>query len=732
MVAKRRKKRTRSPAASSAAPAPLATKRLRRRRLILGLILLAAAAVYANSLGNDFVWDDDKLIVQDPAIKTTKHFSEIWLKDFFYRHEDDIAYGYYRPAVTMTYIMDYKLWSLDPRGYHLTNVLLHVGCTLLVALCLMALGIDDRGVMAATLLFAVHPIHTENVTWIAGRTDLVAFLFTALSLFLVLRYKPPPAPHSGAVNDRESAKGSKSRADSPSSSRRWLLILSLVSFALAMLAKEMSLVLLPWLGLIYLLRYRLGWIGSVRATLPHAAVAAAYFVWRFGVIRLPGPGDSSGATFFEVLITAPSVIVRYLGKLLAPVELNAYLQHPYVESLLDLRFVLPAVVLAALTWVTFKLRERFPDLFLMAALLPVTFLPVLNFKRIAGPNDMGSVMAERFCYFPSFPMVGLLGIAFALALSDSPRAWPRQLAIGTLGALVIGGAILTVNRNRDWTDELTFLNKTLEQSPTAVLLWGNLADEHTKSDNFEAAAEALDKGHELSSGTDYQIASSRVFWYASQGKPEDAIPLQERIARTAGRGAAQARNNLAYLYRVTGREQEAQRILRALLSAGRDYADVHVNLAEIYRSQGQMEKAIEHYEEAYVESPHDSAIALSLAALHLGTGGAGRAEEIYRQQLELYPNDPDLLGNLATTRFRAGDAEGAFVLYRDLVGRHPDYVHGRISYAQALFSANRLPEAIRQLEAAAPAAAGTGLEQHVLSLLSEARATLAAGTDPSG
>lgn len=732
MVAKRRRKRTRSSASSPTAATSQAPKRLRWRRFILGLVLLAGAAVYANSLGNDFVWDDDKLIVQDPAIKTTKHFSEIWLKDFFYRHEDDVAYGYYRPAVTMTYIMDYNLWSLDPRGYHLTNVLLHVGCTLLVALCLMALGIDDRAVMAATLLFAVHPIHTENVTWIAGRTDLVAFLFTALSLLLVVRSQPPPAPGTDATGNGERTKAAKGDRSAAPGKRRWLLVLSLVSFALAMLAKEMSLVLLPWLGLIYLIRYRLGWIGSVRATLPHAAVAAAYFVWRFGVIRLPGPGDASGATFFEVLITAPSVMVRYLGKLLAPVELNAYLQHPYVESLFDLRFVLPAALLAALAWLTFKLRERYPDLFLMAVLLPVTFLPVLNFKRIAGPNDMGSVMAERFCYFPSFPMVGLFGIAFAIALRDSPKAWTRQLAMGTLAALVIGGSILTVYRNRDWNDELSFLNKTLEQSPKAVLLWGNLADEHTKSDNFEAAADALDRGQKLSSGSDYQIASSRVFWYASQGKPEDAIPLQERIARTAGRGAAQARNNLAYLYRVTGREQEAQRILRALLSAGRDYSDVHVNLAEIYRSQGLAEKAIEHYEEAYVESPHDSAIALSLAALHLGAEGADRAEKIYRQQLELYPDDPDLLGNLATTRFRAGDLEGAFSLYRNLVGRHPGYVHGRISYAQALFSANRLPEAIRQLEAAAAAAAGTRLEQRVLALLAEARAGLAAGTDPSG
>jgi tetratricopeptide (TPR) repeat protein len=732
MSPKPSKKRSKRTPNGDPTPVP---DRLRGRRWILALILIAAAGVYANSVPNEFVWDDDKLIVQDPAIKTTQYFNEIWLKDFFYRHEDDVAYGYYRPVVTLSYMMDYSFWGLAPAGYHVTNILLHVACTLLVALCLLRLGIGDRATLAATALFAIHPIHTENVAWIAGRTDLVAFLFTALSLYLFLRGLSATATSEAGGDGKGASKragkkaadrGQRDTAPPLRPATRWLAA-SLASFALAMLAKEMSLVLLPWLGLIFLLHYRRSWSESIRATLPHAAVAIGYFIWRFGVIHIPGPGDGTEESLFVVLLTAPSLIVRYLGKLLAPLELTGYLQHPYVDGIAEPRVLLPVASLAALTWVAFRLRERFPDLFLMAAMLPVSFLPVLNFKRIAGPLDMGSVMAERFCYFPSFPLVAMLGIGFSLATATARPAWLRRSASAALALLVLVGATATVRRNRDWKDDRTFFEKTLTQTPTAGLLWGNLADVYTEAGDYEAAEEALRRGMEVAPRTDYQIASSLVYWYASQGRAQEAIPLQERIVRKTGRGVAQAKNNLAYLYRVTGRGEEAKKILADLLDEGRDYSDVHVNIAEIYRSQGLPESAIRHYEKAYAESPHDQGIAFALCALYLQTGDAERAETVYREQRRLYPDDPDVLGNMATARFHQRDLEGAIALYRELLDRHPGYVRGRISYAQALFAQGRLELAVAELETAAAQAAGTALEVQARSLLAEARAAIARG-----
>jgi len=334
-------------------------------------------------------------------------------------------------------------------------------------------------------------------------------------------------------------------------------------------------------------------------------------------------------------------------------------------------------------------------------------------------------MAERFCYFPSFPFVAVLGIGFSIATVAARPAWLRRAAVLVLVALVAVGAGATVDRNRDWKDDRTFFQTTLKQTPTAGLLWGNLADVYTQDGEYAAAEEALQRGLEVASRTDYQIASSLVFWYASQGRAEEAIPLQEQIVRSTGRGAAQAKNNLAYLYRVTDRGQEAKEILADLLDEGRDYSDVHVNIAEIYRSDGLPDSAIRHYEKAYVESPHDQGVAFSLAALHMQTGNAARAEEIYREQRRLYPDDPDVLGNLATSLFHQQDVEGAIALYRELLDRHPGYARGRISYAQALFVQGRLEEAVRELETAATQSAGTALEVQARALLADARAALA-------
>ena len=143
---------------------------------IVGLTLVAIS-VYAPALAGGFVWDDQALIVENTSIHSWTHVGDILSRDFFHLHDDPQPYGYYRPVITLSYLLEYHLWGLRPFGYHATNVLLHAVSTVLVALILRRLRFGDGLCFTVALLFAVHPIHVENVAWIASRKDVLAFLW---------------------------------------------------------------------------------------------------------------------------------------------------------------------------------------------------------------------------------------------------------------------------------------------------------------------------------------------------------------------------------------------------------------------------------------------------------------------------------------------------------------------------------------------------------------------------
>jgi tetratricopeptide (TPR) repeat protein len=646
--------------------------------LLLAGVFAAAIAVYLSSLGGGFVWDDRQLILDDRAIKSWEHLGEIFTQDFFERREDDLPYGYYRPVTTLSYVLDFSLWSLYSPGYHATNLLLHALCSVLVAWLLLELGWGGVATVVAALLFAVHPIHAENVAWIAGRTDPLAFFFCAIAFLCHLR----------SLGDRLSARR-----------RRLLTIISVASFAIAMLAKEMSVVLIGWLAAFHFLPARSYGVSFRRAVLPYAVVTLAYVVWRFVVIEVGVPGVSREHGIFAALLSAPPTIARYLSWLVIPVGPSAYVQNPYVTFIFDERLIFSIIFFAVAFLIGTRLIRPRSRTELAIAMLLVSFAPILNFVRVAAPPDMGNVMAERFLYFPSFPFVALVGLGVQSIWRRAAGSTRTQtVIIGAVALVVFALAGATVARNRVWRDEATFLQATLEQAPGAVLLWGNLAQHHLRAGNLEDASDAIDRAATLAPDS-YWVRSARALLYVMNGRVAEAIPLQKSIAIEARYGRIPALNNLAYLYRVTNQEDEAVEILEEIVERDQGYVDVYFNLAEIYAARGEIDAARRQYHKALDDRPNQLRVAEALASLELAGGRIEEAERIYHRMLESYPDDPRLLNNIALMRYRGGDIGGALRILEALVEDHPQHARARINYAQLLYGAGRAEEAVGHLEA---------------------------------
>ncbi|HEX3726407.1 MAG TPA: hypothetical protein VHV08_09195 [Pirellulales bacterium] len=146
----------------------------------LALVVLVAC-VYAPTLGNGFIWDDDAYVEHNPTLLSLAGLRDIWLKPG--------AVPQYYPLVHTTFWMEHHLWGLDPFGYHLVNLLLHAVAVLLVWRLLVRLAVP--GAWLAAAIFAVHPVGVESVAWITERKNVLSAALALGALLAYLSFSPP-------------------------------------------------------------------------------------------------------------------------------------------------------------------------------------------------------------------------------------------------------------------------------------------------------------------------------------------------------------------------------------------------------------------------------------------------------------------------------------------------------------------------------------------------------------
>ncbi|MFQ5668688.1 MAG: hypothetical protein ACE5I7_19980, partial [Candidatus Binatia bacterium] len=171
-----------APAGGTAVRAPVHQAGL---LLLVLLVVLVAVAVYLNAIPDGFVFDD-KLIQRDPRIHLQTSFWTIFVTDYWYKYIGTSA-DLYRPLTIASYALNYAVAGLSSPAFHAVNILLHaLVCALLVVL-LDALVRDRALAVVSALLFATHPIHTEAVTGIVGRAEILTALFLLAALYLHVR-----------------------------------------------------------------------------------------------------------------------------------------------------------------------------------------------------------------------------------------------------------------------------------------------------------------------------------------------------------------------------------------------------------------------------------------------------------------------------------------------------------------------------------------------------------------
>jgi tetratricopeptide (TPR) repeat protein len=532
------------------------------------IISAVVAVVYINSLFNGFALDDTGYVINNESVHG---FSVENMSAIFTSIPNTQTY---LPVTDLTYMLDFELWGLEPFGYHLSNLLYYMVCCLLLYAYLQRQlarwGAGRDGIaLAATLVFAVHPVHVESVAGIAQRKDLVSGIAFFASLLLYLIYKERKQPVHYAA--------------------------SLLLFATAMLSKGTTLVLPPILVLIELLepgkeagRTR----GIVMRTMTFfyigAAISTVHYAMGITVqnvyINQYGPGMGYGLR----VLSAFKAAVEYTGLLIVPYPLTVVHDFEMAHRAFEPSLLLSIAAVVAAVCAAFAWREKWPVFSFSTGFFLLCLGPVV------GLVPTSTIIAERYLFLPS---AGACILAAYLARGDwRLPAKPSAGRAGTalLAAVIICFSGITIKRNSDWKDYLTLYLSGLKHNPDSVRLNWFTGWEYFIQKRYPEAFEKFDRARELDPSFTTQIQVFSALRAMAEGRPQEILSILENIKIPERMEFREVNYLYGAALMMKGENENARRYLESAIRSRKSFGIV---------PQGDIKAALDSLERASPKSP---------------------------------------------------------------------------------------------------------------------------------
>ena len=628
------------------------------------ILLLLAFLPYANTLFSNFVYDDNLQILANPFVHSFRHLREIFTTTVWSFQGAQGVTNYYRPLMTFSYLLCYKLFGPVPFGFHLVSMVWNAWVVCLVYWVAQKMFRDRTAALIAAGLFALHPIHTESVAWIAGVTDLqlAAFYLVVFSLYL-------------GLSTGELSVASGESVARPQLGRR-LAIAGV--YVLALLSKEQA-VTLPALLTVYEHFFRDDReVTSTREKmsryLPLWALAALYVLIR--LVYLGGMAavrTRPGLSNKEIVLSAIASVGQYLGKLIWPAHLSAFYVFYKSSQWSDPRVLFGLAGLficgAAFLWLWQHARSAAFSFLWMGA----TLAPVLNARWMPA-----SVFAERYLYLPSVGFCWFVGWGVARILENARLpAFARAITAVAVGAAALAGGIATVRRNRDWRSEQVLFVETLATNPDSGLIRSNLGAVYFNEGDQAGAEREWDQALAAGPRSVFTLINFGVLrqrqarYFEAQEFFERAIRVrpdymdahllyggmleeidrnaeadwQYRLAVTLDPYASAAHLAYGQFLQKLGRLEDAKTQFEDAVAED-DVPEAYDGLGDIDQAWNQTAQAQREFEMAVKGEPFDSHAHFGLGAIEAADGRTADAIRDYRAGLEVDPSNADALAAL--------------------------------------------------------------------------------------
>lgn len=589
--------------------------------------------MYIPAAGGGFVWDDDRYVTNNAALHVPGGLKAIWT--------DCSVTPQYYPLTHTSFWIEYRIWQLNPRGYHAVNITLHAACSVLLFIILRSLGV--RCAWLAAALFGLHPVHVESVAWITERKNVLSGIFYLSSILCWIRY---------FALDRDGNNGNHAPR-SP-----LILLLAMTFFACGLLSKTVVSTLPVTLFLIL-------WWKRKHLSADHGIVIAAMLVCgalmgyltsflEKGQIGAEGAEWSLGS--IERIAVAGRAWWFYIGKLLYPASLSFIYPRWEITGQVAVLLTWPAAAAAvlAVAWVLSRRMGRGPATSL--AHYTVALAPALGFFNVYPMRY--SYVADHFQYLASIGI--LVPVAAAIVYLLGKLRWKPARLVPVAVILVTLG-YMTWERGGIYDSHEALWRDTLKRNPGAWIAHNNLG--------IMTAEEGK------------HVESERHLRRALYLKPDHAGAM----------------TNLGLLYLRTGRTAQALEILQAARLEDPENVNAHLALGDALTEAGIASDAEKSYVAALRLDPGN-------AHAHLGVGisclGRNRFHEAARHlRLVLIKKPDNAAANHAygTVMARLGNTREALVHFRACLALDPRNAEAHYNLGTLLAAEGRLPEAERHL-----------------------------------
>lgn len=575
------------------------------------VIIFAASCLilYFNSLWGIFVFDDFHTIPDNLFIKNIRYIPLFFKGQ--YTSDPVIPSGMFRPLLMITFVFNYSFSRLQPLGYHIVNIILHFLNVVLFYRLLKILKKDLPFGLAvlSSLLFLVHPLNTEAVTYISARSDLLVCFFVLTGFLCYVQ-------------------------------KRFLF--TVILYILGLLSKETALVL-PFLvfGYDFLKPSEGDYADSKKANrfkyifyIVFLGVSIIYWIYRQ---RLFGPASVTLTALHKSLrnpcsniLTQAAVTFFYLKLFIWPQPLITHHNFPILNSLFQPLAFFSVLAIIAMIVAILVLRKRkflisLGLFWYLTCLLPKFYTP------------LNIVAAEHHFYLPSFGIYLILAVIF----KNLYLRFHRKFIIVSLGIICIF-AILVWSRNYEYTNSFVFWRKAIEEDPTSAVAHHNLGLVYVNKGFYEEAEEKFKKALLLSPS------------YATRARIICA-------------------DNLSNVYRLQKRYKEALEELNKLMDLKLAYFATYQNLGVVYLDMGDEKKAVEMWEKGLRLNPQASGIYLNLGLHYLRKSEFSKARGCFKEAVKYDPDSSIGYFGLGRSLQEQGEIDSAIKALTEAVSIDPNY-----------------------------------------------------------
>lgn len=581
------------------------------------LILVVTGVVYINSLANDFVADDWALV----PLWLSQNLD---LSSVFLVKANSVEY---LPVRDLTLILDGQLWGSRPFGYHLTNLILYLAALAAFYYMIRNLALvtadaeKDFIAFWTTLVFALHPLHVEAVSFVSARNNILAGLFLFLSFNVLMA-------------------GVRRRANIP-------IFLSVLFFIAALFSKASAVFYPFFMGMVFffvpdsvipvrkkVVIFLVFLVLDIGGAWMHLANASTAAVLNENYLRF-GSGSAG-----LVAVKALQIPFFYLGKLLLPYPLSFDYHFSLLSGNYIIRSVLAGTAVVGLLLLLWIRRKRYPLAVLGIAWYFLSLGPVLNIFPTT------PVVAERYAYFA----VAGFGLVCALVLRESQKRGKGFLYAAVAVLMVWSG--IDFARNRDWRTDISLWESAVSVDPEsrkglAEALWDGGRHE-----------EALVQFKQLrDSSGDFRYSQHMGKYLSRSGRYEKAIAFYSKALAEGGDAWKEPHLDLAEAYEKLGRNTQAlEHYLKVIDTNSVDFMGRYERKAKegIVRIRNHFSPKVEELRLQAEREPASFRAQWELAFFLQSLGMFDEAERAYTGALQLYPSSWEAWYNLGLTYMKRG------------------------------------------------------------------------------